>query len=206
MSAPAPPGRIAGLILAGGASRRMGSPKALLHIGSETFVDRLVGSFSPVVDLLIVVLGHDAELVRRGIETRDVVRFAVNREPERGMLSSLQCGLRALPTATEAVIFTPVDYPNCKASTVSAIADAFRNGACDVVIPVHFGLKGHPVCISRQVIDELLEMPPTGDARDVVRGHRDRTMFVDVDDCGITTDVDTPEDYRNLLSTVMAPS
>ena len=206
MSEPAGPARIAGLILAGGASRRMGTPKALLRIGDETFVDRLVGACSPVVHPVILVLGHDSELVQRGIETRNLVIFAVNPQPERGMLSSLQCGLRALPPTTHAVVFTPVDYPDCKGTTVAAIANAFRGVACDVVIPVYRGVKGHPVCISRRVIDELLEMPATGEARDVVRRHRDRTVFIEVDDPGITTDVDTPEDYRNLLSTAMALS
>ena len=206
MSDPAGPECIAGLILAGGASRRMGTPKALLPIGAETFVGRLVGLFSPLVDPVIVVLGHDAERVGRGVETSSPAIFVVNPQPERGMLSSLQCGLRALPPATDAVIFTPVDYPNCKATTVAAIANAFRARACDVVIPVSRGAKGHPVCISRRVIDELLEMPATGEARDVVRRHRGATVFVEVDDPGITTDVDTPEDYRNLLSTAMALS
>ena len=206
MSDPAGPACIAGLILAGGASRRMGTPKALLRIGSQTFVDRLVEAFSPVADPVIVVLGHDSELLRRGIKTRSPVLFALNAQPERGMLTSLQCGLRALPQTIEAVIFTPVDYPNCKGTTIAAIANTFRGGACDVVIPVCRGMKGHPVCISRRVIGELLELSAVRDARDVIRRHRDATVFVEVDDPGITTDVDTPEDYRNLLSTAMAVS
>ena len=202
--------RIAGLILAGGASRRMGTPKALLEIGAETFIDRLVGLFNPVVSPLIVVLGHDSELVRHGMDSRSPVTFAVNRQPERGMLSSLQCGLRELPSETGAVIFSPVDYPSCQGTTVARIADEFRNRfrthACDVVIPIYRGVKGHPVCISRRVVDELLELPFTGQAREIIRGRIGTTVFIEVDDPGITTDVDTPEDYRSLMATAVALS
>lgn len=210
MSESAQPVRIAGVILAGGASRRMGTPKALLPIGDETFIDRVVGSFHLTVDPAIVVLGHHAELIRRGMKPRSPVTFAINPEPERGMLSSLQCGLRAVPPETGAVIFTPVDYPNCRSATVARIAEEFRarvrTRACDVVIPICRGVKGHPVCISRRVAEQLLEMPVTGQARDVVRRYIGTTVFIEVDDPGIITDIDTPEDYRNLMATAAALS
>ncbi len=209
MSEPASPVYIAGLILAGGASRRMGTPKALLRIGAQTFLDRLVEVFSSVVDAAIVVLGHDSELVRRGIDPLTVARIIVNPEPERGMLSSLQCGLRALPSETGAVIFMPVDYPNCQGTTVARIAAEFRacrrTEHCDVVIPVCRGVKGHPVCISRRVADQLMEMPFTGQARDVIRQNAGTTLFVEVDDPGIAADVDTPEDYERLLASCLTP-
>ncbi len=191
---------IAGLILAGGASRRMGTPKALLQIGAETFIDHLVGLFDPVVSPVIVVLGHDSELVRRGMVSRSPVTFVVNPQPERGMLSSLQCGLREVPSLADAVMFSPVDYPNCQGTTIIRIAAEFRTHACEVVIPICRGVKGHPVCISRRVAEELLTTPLTGQARDVIRQHIGTTVFVEVDDPGITNDVDTPEEYRTLVT------
>lgn len=204
MSEPAGPVYVAGLILAGGASRRMGTPKALLQIGSQTFIDRLIGVFSPVVDRVIVVLGHDSELVRDGMDPHTPALIVVNPRPERGMLSSLQCGLTALPSETGAVIFMPVDYPDCQGTTMARIAAEFRASArkqgCDVVIPTYRGVKGHPVGISRRIVDQLLDMPFTGQARDVIRRHTDTTLLIEVDDPGITADIDTPEDYQRLLA------
>ncbi len=184
----------------------MGTPKALLPIGAETFLDHLVGIFHPVVDPVIVVLGHHSEVVRQGMRTQTPVTLAVNPEPERGMLSSLQCGLRALPRETNAVIFTPVDYPNCHSATVARLADEFRASSCDVVIPICQGVKGHPVCVSRRVIAALLGTPVTGDARDVIRQHRSTTALVEVEDPGITTDIDTPEEYRALVRNAALPA
>ena len=86
MSRPA----IAGIILSGGASRRMGFSKALLTLGSETFLDRLIRVLSTECSPVIVVLGHETDRIREGIERATEVTFVVNSDPERGMLSSLQ--------------------------------------------------------------------------------------------------------------------
>lgn len=187
---------IAGLILSGGASRRMGSPKALLLTEGQTFADRLIDVFSNACAPVIFVLGHDAQHIRTSILRAQQTRFVVNPDPERGMLSSLQCGLRAV--TQDAVIFTPVDYPAIRSATLNAISEAFRKHRAPVTIPRYEGERGHPVCISRQLIDELLALPATSQARDVTRAYRHATEFVDVDDPGITCDIDFPEDYRAL--------
>src|SRR5205823_10149713 len=137
-------------------SSRMGTPKALLRIAGETFLDRLIRIFSGICDPLIVVLGHESDRVRHGLEAPGRAVFTTNPEPERGMFSSLQCGLRQFPSSFAAVVFTPVDYPNIQRATVERIAGTFREHDCDIVIPIHRGNKGHPVCISRPVISELL--------------------------------------------------
>jgi molybdenum cofactor cytidylyltransferase len=192
---------IAGLILAGGASRRMGTPKALLTIQGQTFLDRLIGLFAPICDSVMVVLGHDFESVwGRSPTCQDGLTFTINPDPERGMLSSLQCGLNELPANAAGVIFTPVDYPSFQSATLSRIAAAFRGRASDVVIPVYRGRNGHPVCVSRRIVQELLALPATAQARDVIRQHRERTCFVDVEDPGVVVDIDTPDDYARLLS------
>jgi molybdenum cofactor cytidylyltransferase len=191
---------IAGLILAGGASRRMGTPKTLLRIGTETFLDRLIGVFAPICAPVIVVLGHDSAWVRQGLERPGGATFTINPDPDRGMLSSLQCGLAKLPSNAPAVIFTPVDYPSFRDTTIVRMAEAFSERHFDVVIPVYRGRKGHPVCVSRRVVQELLELPCTAQARDVIRQYGERTCFADVDDPGIVADIDTPDDYAKFLT------
>ncbi len=106
---------IAGIILSAGASSRMGTPKALLEFHGETFLDRLIRLFSEAGVAPIVVLGHHAEQIRSGIQRAADATFVVNPDPARGMLSSLQCGLEAIPEQTEAVMFLPVDHPNLEA-------------------------------------------------------------------------------------------
>jgi len=187
---------IAGLILSAGASRRIGSPKALLELNGATFLDRLIRAFRAACDPLIVVLGYDAEHIRESIPADATA--VLNPDPARGMFSSLQCGLRALPPHIDAVIFTPVDYPALRADTIAALAKAFEQMQAPITRPRYAGERGHPVCISRCVIDELLALPVTAQARDVIHAYRPRTEYVDVDDPGILVDIDLPEDYQRL--------
>jgi len=82
---------IAAVILAAGASRRMGSPKALLEYQGQTFLNRLIRVLGEVCDPVIAVLGYHAEIIRA--QAIGSVQFVVNPDPDRGQLSSLQTGL-----------------------------------------------------------------------------------------------------------------
>jgi CTP:molybdopterin cytidylyltransferase MocA len=191
---------IAGIILSGGASRRMGSPKALLQFQNETFLDRLIRVFSTVCHPIIVVVGEHADPIRAGIVRGAEVLFAVNPDPERGMLSSLQCGLALVPSSAEAAMFLPVDHPHIAASTIETLAARFRSDHAPVTVPTYAGEHGHPVCIARSVIDELLALPLGAKASDVIHRHVPQTVYVEVDDPAVTTDVDNPAAYADLLA------
>jgi molybdenum cofactor cytidylyltransferase len=191
---------LAGLILAAGESRRMGSPKALLEFKGETFLDRLILTLRQVCPTAIVVLGHEPQRVRAGLRYADLATFVRNPDYGRGQLSSLQCGLAAVPSEAEGVMFTPVDYPAVLPSTVARVALRFRQRAPQalLVVPRAEGRRGHPVCVARELIAEFLALPPDAQARDVIHRHRDETVYLDVDDRGILEDVDDPEAYGRL--------
>jgi molybdenum cofactor cytidylyltransferase len=190
---------IAGVILAAGASSRMGGyPKALLDYRGETFVGRLVRVLATAADPVIVVLGYHAETIRPAI--KGSARVVINPAPERGQLSSLQTGLAELPDSAEGFMFVPVDCPAAEPETVALVASAFRRraSAIHLVVPQYRGKHGHPVCASRDIAAEILALPTTAQARDVVHKHVPDTLYIDVDDSGILTDVDDPERYRRL--------
>ena len=195
-----PSGSIAGLILAGGASRRMGSPKALLRFQDEMFLDRMIRLFARVCDPVVVVLGHNAPQIRAALEHPGNAVFAVNPAPERGMLTSLQCGLQAIPANVEAVMFTPVDHPHLQPSTLDALASKFQAARAPVTVPVYAGEHGHPVCISSALVDELLALPETAMASDVIHRYIPETIYFDVDDPAVVTDIDDPSAYAGLMA------
>lgn len=188
---------IAGIILAAGASSRMGSPKALLDYRGETFVNRLARVLSTACDRVIVVLGYHAEAIRSHVAGATVV---VNPDPSRGQLSSLQTGLREVPEDAEAVLFTPVDSPSIEASTIGRVVGAFRARDRDtlLVIPRFHGKRGHPVCAAREAIPDFLALPPTGQAKEIVNRHEARTLYIEVEDAGVLADIDDPAAYQRL--------
>jgi len=179
----------------------MGSPKALLDYEGETFLDRLIASFRPCCQPVVVVLGHQAEAIRKGAQRAQDAVLVVNPHPELGQLSSLQCGLRAVPPDSDGVIFTPVDHPLVLASTLQSLAEAFERQSDRYLlfIPRHEGRRGHPVAVARGLIPEFLALPPESQAREVIYRNAGRTCYVDVSDPGILVDVDDQETYRRLL-------
>jgi CTP:molybdopterin cytidylyltransferase MocA len=192
--------KIAGVILSGGASRRMGTPKALLRFRGETFLDRLIRILGGVCDPVIVVVGQHADQIRNGIERAHQVRFAVNPDPERGMLSSLQCGLALIPREADAAMFLPVDHPNLDPATVETLAAHFGADPTAVTVPTYLGEHGHPVCIARPLIDELLALPTQAKASDVIHRYVAETAYLEVPDPAVVTDVDDPAAYAELLA------
>jgi molybdenum cofactor cytidylyltransferase len=185
--------RIAGVILAAGASSRMGRPKALLEFAGETFIGRLASLLHDYCNSVIVVTGFDSGQVSAAAPA--FAEIVVNPEPARGMLSSLQCALRA--AEADAILFLPVDHGAVREDTVAAVAALA--GAAEIIVPRFEGRHGHPVCISSAMAREILELRPEAQARDVIRSHRSGTRYVDVDDPAILRDIDTPGDYQQLL-------
>jgi molybdenum cofactor cytidylyltransferase len=196
---------IAGIILCGGASRRMGTAKALLDIGGETALDRWIRMFHSTCQSVTVVLGHEPEKIVAGVGRAQEARFVVNAEHARGQLSSLQCGLANLGDA-DAVLFTPVDYPAVLASTVDTLIAALHedHGENLLFIPRFECKHGHPVCFRAALVAEFLGLPPDGMAREVIHRHLERTRYVDVNDPGILRDMDKPSDYEQLRNAPQA--
>jgi len=183
---------LAGIILAGGASRRMGRVKALLRVEGETFVDRQVRLLAPFCSPVIVVVGEQAAEIEAGRERPAVI--VRNPDPERGMLSSLQCGVAALPEGIEAFLFTPVDLPQISPQTVESLAHF--SGTGPIIIPRFRGRRGHPVRMSARLREELLAA--SGSPRDFIERHAGEVQYLDLADEGILRDVDTPEEYAAL--------
>jgi molybdenum cofactor cytidylyltransferase len=175
----------------------MGSPKALLRYGNATFLDTLTELFSQRCAPVIVVLGAHAEQIHAAANRP--ARFVVNSDFARGMTTSLQCGLRAVPADADGVLFTLVDHPAAAPSTLDALLAPMQVHPGPLVrVPRYRAKRGHPIWFSRELIAEFLALPADGPARDVPASHVDRTEYLDVDDPGIVADIDSPEDYQAL--------
>ncbi len=196
MTPPTP--NVAGLILAAGESRRMGSPKALLPYRGATFLDTLVDLLSARCSPVIVVLGAHADEIRASKWHRPPsVTVVYNENYLSGQTSSLQAGLRAVPADSDGVLFTLVDHPAVSRETI----DALLTPPLPLIRVPRIGAeRGHPVWFRRDLIPEFLALPVTGAANQVVRAHRSETEFLDVSDPGIVADIDDPAAYQNLLA------
>jgi len=192
---------VVGIILAAGASSRMGRPKALLPIGQDSFVTRVCRTLLEAgVDDLVVVAGPEHAAVAEAVRVAGLtVRVVENPRRDDGQLSSVLAGLAVADRpGVDAVLVHLVDAPLVRPETVRAVLDAFRRTHAPVVRPAVEGRHGHPVLFSRQVFDDLRRADRAVGAKAVVRAHAADVCDVPVDDEGACQDIDTPEDYARL--------
>lgn len=182
----------------------MGRQKATLPLrGGETFLTRIVLTLQEAgVDDVVVVLGHDASAIADVIARSGLsVRLVVNHDYERGQLSSLLEGLRAIDRpGVSAMLLTLVDVPLITAATVRAVVERYRATRAAIVRPVQGDRHGHPVLIARSLFGALRAADPESGAKPVVRAHISPAGDVEVLDEGAFLDIDTPEEYQRLLS------
>jgi CTP:molybdopterin cytidylyltransferase MocA len=194
----AQPPVVGGIVLAAGASRRAGYPKALALLFGRTFVARVARTLHTAgCDEVIVVVGpphgEAVAAAARGC------RIVVNPSPGRGMLSSLKLALREAH-GWDAAVVALVDQPLVRTATVRTLLGAFAAGGADLVRPRLGGRTGHPILISRTAFGPLLDAPDPEGARPVLRRLR-RRLDIDVDDPRILHDLDTAADLARAGAT-----
>ena len=191
---------VAAIVLAAGASRRMGQPKPLLPWGDSTLLrwelDELLRS---EVDDVVVVTGCDADDVRRSLG--DGGRYCVfNQRWPQGRATSLATGARALlrpgrPTP-EAVLIMNVDQPT-RHDIVNRLIEWLKSGAAEAVQPSYLGEAGHPVVLRGSLLPELAEAKEhTLGLRGVLAIHQPMVVPMDNEPV-VRLDLDTPDTLDN---------
>jgi CTP:molybdopterin cytidylyltransferase MocA len=191
--------KVAAVVLAAGASSRMGRPKALLPCRGKSFLRTVLDTLAEAgIAETRVVLGHGAAEIASA-ERLPSELCVSNPRFEDGMLSSVRCGIRALPPGLDAFFLWPVDHPLVRAATITRLEGAHAASAKGIVLPKHEGRRGHPPLFAARLAGALLTASDAVGARAVLLAHPDEIEEVEVDDPGVIADVDTPESYRRLV-------
>ena len=193
---------ISAIILAAGQSKRMGQPKMLLPWGQLTVIEQVVSTFLGAgIEDIVVITGGARQQVEAVIE-RYPVRLEHNPAYENGeMLSSLQCGLRAMRAEAGATLIGLGDQPQVEVITVRQIRKAYLERKPTLLVPSFQRRRGHPWLVRRAFWDELLAMKSPESPRDFLNRHTTDIQYLEIDSPSILADLDTPEDYETSRPT-----
>lgn len=190
------------MILAAGAGRRLGGPKALLELKGRTALERCVDALRDggAEELRVVIGARAEEVLARHAELG--VHFLVNERWEEGQTSSLQAGLASAPITAECFALHTVDHPLLHAEQVERLRAAYadRPAGRRIVLPSVDGRRGHPALFEAGIAEEFLALGPGEPAHSIVRRDPVRVHHVEFDAPWLVRDLDTPEDLRDALA------
>jgi len=184
---------LAAVILSGGASSRMGSPKALLAYQGRPFLEHLLEvTVHPQIGVRRVVLGAHAEPIAKNIALA-ADEIVINADWESGQLSSIQRAIRSLPDGTDGFLLCLIDHPLISGALVNDLIERFYSKPANIVLPIYESRRGHPVIFSSALYQELLHAPAEKGARAVVWAHAGEVVELPTNEEGCVLNLNDPE-------------
>jgi len=191
------------IVLAAGASSRMGRPKALLDFGGRSCLEVVLDACrGGSADDVVVVLGPDSPKVKEILRSRPGVRVVVNERPARGQTSSVKAGIAALPTRVTGFFVLPADHPLIEGADLAILMERFgeRKDGKTIVIPAFEGRRGHPVLISASHREAILALADETPLRDYIHARESEVEIVPSAHSGVVTGMNTEKEYRAILA------
>ena len=193
---------ISAIVLAAGTSSRMGRAKALEPLAGRSLLHHVLRNLeASQVGEIVVVLGHEADRVRRETPLADAT-VVVNPDYALGMSTSLRAGLRAIHSSAEAFFAVLADQPLVSPATLDVLIARREESNARILIPTYTGIRGNPVLLDHSLSGEVEAITGDQGCRAIFGDYADDILEVPVDDPGVLLDVDTPEQLARIESAI----
>jgi len=201
--------KVAGIILAAGASTRIGEPKQLLKVEGETLLDRMLDhALNSALDYVVLVLGFQAQQIKEGLKTdlrHPGLKIVENKQHAEGISSSIIAGLSAVEDAYDHIMILLADMPFITTTLINRLLHQYLASRLALGAISTKGRRSHPVILGRQFYGELHRLKGDLGARGLFRKYADQLCLVETEEDYEDVDIDTPEDYLALRKRLQRP-
>jgi molybdenum cofactor cytidylyltransferase len=186
---------ICAIILAAGKSLRSGTQNLLLPFANQTVIGHVADQvIKSSIRQVLVVTAEQSEQIAAALKGKRL-SIVINPDFEGDMLSSIRCGLRALP-GCDAVMILLGDQSAIRSELVAEIIKIFETSNASIIVPTYRGRRGHPILFSTTYCDEVQKKYDGVGLRGLLSAHLEQVHEMKVDDAGVLADMDSPQDYQ----------
>ena len=194
--------RVAGVLLAAGASTRMGKTKQLLPFGEKTLIERvLVEALNSKLDKVVLVLGYQAVEIKKiisPVSPQPKLSIIENRQFKQGISSSIIAGLSEVQNSHDHVMILLGDTPFIHRELINLLLRQYLQSGCSIGAIKGKERPAHPVVFSRELYPELQILQGDVGARALFEKYSDQVCLIEPEGPYDAKDIDTPEDYAGI--------
>ena len=189
---------ISAILLAAGQSKRMdGENKLTKEIQSSPLIKHSVKNIlASSIDELIVVLGHQKEIIEKLIDKNEKIKFVFNKDFESGMASSIKTGLNNLSEKTEAFFICLGDMPMVNRDIYNQLIKSKDNK--EIIVPNYKGQQGNPVLFDNSMKEKIMVITGDVGAKKILELNKDKILNLEINDQSIVKGFNTQEDFSFL--------
>ena len=192
---------ISAIVPAAGLSSRMGQNKLLMPFGDQSLIEHAVDTLKASdVDEIVVVLGHEADQVRRRLERRRV-NFAHNPDYREGLSTSVRAGMSAIARGADAIMIYLADQPLIQPDEIRRLIQAFaeaRRAGKSIVVPFFENRRGNPVILDAAYRAMASDIVGDVGCRRIIKLYPEQVFVVQMQTDHVVRDVDTPADFESI--------
>ena len=190
---------ISAILLAAGQSKRMnGENKLIKEIQGIPLIKLSVKNIvASSIGELIIVLGHQKEIIEKLIDKNEKIKFFFNKDFESGMASSIKTGLDNLSEKNEAFFICLGDMPMVSHDIYNQLIKSKDNK--EIIVPTHKGQQGNPVLFNKSMKEKVIDISGDVGAKKILKLNKDKILNLEIKDQSITKGFDTQKNFDSLL-------
>ena len=192
--------KIWAVVLAAGESKRMQAPKLVLPFNGTTIIGSVLGAIRGAgIDNVMLVTGcWKEEVLNEAVEYK--VRSCHNYNYRDGMLSSVQCGLKNLPSDCHLAMICLGDQPLISSRTIEILSETALVEGEGIYLPLNEGRRGHPIIIGRNFFADVFGLDNKTGLKELLLKHPGKVREVQISETHVHIDIDTINDYNKILN------